>query len=323
MKTEISATLRRILNDTQAELEHDKSRKSVKRLKHMIRDAVPLISFSSALSPGQALIAEIKERSPSQGKMRPQNVQEAPEAYKKSRAVKAISVLTSWKNFGQNMRIEMMEAIKRQTSKPVLRKDFILEEYQIYQARAYGADAILLMANILEAEEMRRLSDLALELGMDVLFETHRAEELDELPGTAKIIGINCRSFEGGLSLSNFTIARFLRQVLGTKRDQSVDLSRFEYAEKLPERAIKVAESGVSAENCREVFELGFHSILVGTSLLMDTRGVSAGLHDFEAALKEAAADKQAPNTRLQAPEKDQTPSSKTSELGGSSTTQG
>ena len=137
MKTEISATLRRILNDTQAELEHDKSRKSVKRLKHMIRDAVPLISFSSALSPGQALIAEIKERSPSQGKMRPQNVQEAPEAYKKSRAVKAISVLTSWKNFGQNMRIEMMEAIKRQTSKPVLRKDFILEEYQIYQARAY------------------------------------------------------------------------------------------------------------------------------------------------------------------------------------------
>src|SRR5439155_25568502 len=133
-----------------------------------------------------------------------------------SPVVKAISVLTSWNNFGPNMRVERMAAAKQQTSKPVLRKDFIIEEYQVYQARAYGADAILLMANILEPEDLRRLSDLAFELGMDVLFETHRAAELDELPKTAKLIGINSRSFEGGMGLSNFRISRFLRQALGS-----------------------------------------------------------------------------------------------------------
>jgi indole-3-glycerol phosphate synthase len=284
MKAEISPTLSRILADTRREIELDKSRTSVKRLKQMLRDAVPLISFASALAPGNALIAELKERSPSQGKMRPQNVADAPNAYKKSHVVKALSVLTSWTHFGSNMRVEMMEAVKKQTAKPVLRKDFIIEEYQIYQARAYGADAILLMANILGSDEMRRLSDLAFELGMDVLFETHSAAELEELPKTARIIGINRRTFEGGAR--SFKIARFFRQWLGAKRDRSIDPTRFEYAEKLPASVIKVAESGVAADECPAVFALGFHSILVGTSLLMDPRGITAALHNFESAIQ-------------------------------------
>jgi len=286
MKREISATLRSILADTGKEIEQDKSRNSAGRLKEMIRDAGPILSFSSALSAGNALIAEIKERSPSQGKMRPENVAEAVRAYKESPVVRGISVLTSWMNFGAGMRIEMMARTKAQTSKPVLRKDFIIEEYQIYQARVHGADAILLMANILEAEELRRLSDLAFELGMDVLFETHRAAELDDLPKTAKIIGINSRNFEGGLRRSNFKLARFLRQWLGTARDHSIHTERFAYVKDLPAHVIKVAESGVSSRNCREVFGLGFHSILVGTSLLMDPRGVRAALHDFEVAMQ-------------------------------------
>jgi indole-3-glycerol phosphate synthase len=285
LKQEISGTLRKILTDTRKEIETDKSRLNLEQVKKMTVDAVPVRSFAEALAPGKALVAEIKEQSPSQGKMRPQNVREAPEAYKNSPAVKAVSVLTSSSNFGPMMRVEFMESMKKQIGKPVLRKDFIIEEYQIYQARAYGADAILLMANILEAEEMRRLSDLAFELGMDVLFETHRAEELAELPGKARIIGINCRNFEGGLRTSNFKVARFMRQWLGVKRDQSVNTDRFDYAEKLPAKAIKVAESGVSSVNCGDVFSLGFHSILVGTSLLMDERGVGAALGDFELAM--------------------------------------
>jgi indole-3-glycerol phosphate synthase len=256
-------------------------------MKRMARDAAPVISVSAALSAGNALIAELKECSPSQGQMRPQNVAEAVGAYKHSPVVKAISVLTSWNHFGQNMRLERLAAIKEQTGKPVLRKEFMLEEYQVYQARAHGADAILLMANILDADELRRLSDLAFELGMDVLFETHCTAELEELPETAKIIGINSRNFEGGWRTSNFRVARFLRQCLGAKRDPSVDLRRFRYSEKVPEGAIKVAESGVSAGNCREVFALGFHAILVGTSLLMDPRGVGAALQDFESAMRE------------------------------------
>src|ERR1051326_4677249 len=223
MKSRISETLVRILEDTRREIEEDKGRESVKRMKQMARDGAPVISFASALAGGKALIAELKERSPSQGKMRRENVAEAVQAYKRSAAVKAISVLTSWHNFGENMKVTMLEPVKNQTGKPVLRKDFIIEEYQVFQARAYGADAILLMANILEADEMKGFSEIAFELGMDVLFETHCPEELAQLPPEAKVIGINSRSFEGGLSLSNFKVSRFLRQ-LGAGRDSSVNL---------------------------------------------------------------------------------------------------
>jgi len=285
MKTDISPTLRRILADTQKEIAQDKARQDLASLKSMLRDAVPVRSFSGSLAGGSALIAELKEASPSQGQMRSQNVADALAAYKQSPAVKAISVLTSWTHFGPNMRVERLAAAKEQTGKPVLRKDFMIEEYQVYQARAYGADAILLMANILEPEELRRLSGLAFELGLDVLFETHSAEELAGLPDPAKIIGINSRSFEGGLSLSNFKISRFLRQTLGSGRDLSVNLERFGYVEKLPRAAIKVAESGISAGNCQEVFSLGFNAILVGTSLLMDPLGVKSALGDFESSL--------------------------------------
>src|SRR5262245_29663402 len=163
-----------------------------------MHDEPTVRSCAAALTTGNALIAELKQRSPSQGKMRARNFQDATEAYRKSAAVKAISVLTSWHHFGENMRVTMLEAVKQHTGKPVLRKDFILEEYQLYQARAYGADAVLLMANILDRDEMRRLSDLAFELGMDVLFETHNTAELEELPDKARIVGINSRSFEGG-----------------------------------------------------------------------------------------------------------------------------
>jgi len=288
MKTDISATLRDILADTQKEIAQDKARHDLNALKSMLRDAVPVRSFSGALSVGNAVIAELKEASPSQGQMRPQNVADALAAYKESPVVKAISVLTSWTHFGANMRVEKLAVVKEQTGKPILRKDFMIEEYQVYQARAYGADAILLMANILQADEMRRLSDLAFELGMDVLFETHCPEELSPLPETAKIIGINSRSFEGGLGLSNFKVSRFLRQTLGSRRDTSVDLDRFSYIERLPRHAIKIAESGISAENCREVFSRGFDAILVGTSLLMDARGVKAALSEFESAITSA-----------------------------------
>jgi indole-3-glycerol phosphate synthase len=297
MRTGISGTLNRIIADTRYEIEQDKERQTLDQLKRMLTDAIPVLSFSGALASGKALIAEIKERSPSQGKMRPENVEDAPNAYKRSKAVKAISVLTSWMNFGDGMRVIRLSAIKSHTGKPVLRKDFIIEEYQVYQARAYGADAILLMANILENEEMRRLSDLAFELGMDVLFETHCVEELDALPDTAKIIGINCRDFGGGLR-SNFKVARFFRQWLGATRDRSINSDRFAYVDKLPSRVIKIAESGISAQNCAQVLSRGFHSVLVGTSLLMDPRGISTALEDFESAIESLSAHRESASTR-------------------------
>ena len=143
MKPDISPTLRRILVDTRTEIARDKARQDATELKAKVRDAIPVLSFASALSAGNAIIAELKEKSPSQGEMRPQNVADAPEEYKRSPIVKAISVLTSSTNFGAGMTMERLAATKQQISKPVLRKDFIIEEYQIYQARAYGADLVL------------------------------------------------------------------------------------------------------------------------------------------------------------------------------------
>jgi indole-3-glycerol phosphate synthase len=287
MKKGISTTLQKILNDTLEEIAFDKSYQSPKRIRRMLSDAPPVISFAKALSGGHAIIAEIKDRSPSQGAMRHQNVEEAPREYKKCSLVKAVSVLTNRSNFGAKNGVKTLLDIKARTSKPVIRKDFILDEYQIYQARAYGADAILLMANILEKEETSKFSDLAFELGMDVLFETHRPDELDEIPATANVIGINCRNFDGnGLQPNSFKVAKFLRQWLGVQRDNSVNVSRFDYLDRISNHAIKVAESGVTSKNCVEVFSMGFDAILVGTSLLMDKRGVGAALHDFEMAIK-------------------------------------
>jgi indole-3-glycerol phosphate synthase len=284
VKTGISPTLSRIISDTRSEIESDKARYSQKRVKQMLAEAPPLISFASALSSGLGMIAEIKERSPSQGKMLVRNFNEAPQCYKRSSIVKAVSVLTNRANFGEKMKLEYLRSVKRDVEKPVLRKDFIFDEYQVYQARAFGADAILLMANILEKEELKSLSSLAFGLGMDVLFETHCQEELSDLPKSAKIVGINCRSFEGR---NSFWFARIVRQWFGAEHDASVNTNRFdEYSNHIVGERIKVAESGVNINNCEAVFSLGFQTVLVGTSLLMDKRGVKSALDDFEVVIK-------------------------------------
>jgi len=283
MKPNLSTTLQQILLDTEKETHWSRSRQSLKRVKQMVNDAPPVRSFRRALSSGSALIAEIKERSPSQGRMLRENFRQAPHAYKESRIVRAISVLTNRTHFGQEMRIEKLARMRDVTSKPVLRKDFITDEYQVYQSRAHGADAILLMANILNAEELRRLSDLAFEIGLDVLFETHCLADLEDLPENAVMIGINCRNFNS--KPSQFRMAKLLRQWLWAQSDRSVNPARFEYASQLPSNAIKIAESGVTAKNCANVFAMGFHCALVGTSLLMDRRGVKAALEDFEEAI--------------------------------------
>ena len=287
MKKTISTTLQKILNDTEEEIAHEKSLQSPKRIRKMFNDAPPVNSFLKALTGGNAIIAEIKNCSPSQGAMRYQNVDEAPLEYKKSHFVKAVSVLTNRSNFGAKKGAKTLLDIRARVCKPILRKDFILEEYQVYQARAYGADAILLMANILEKEEIQNLSDLAFDLGMDVLFETHDPEELDQLPESAAVIGINCRNFDSnGLQPNSFKVAKFFRQWLGVQRDNSVNLSRFDYLRNIKSGAIKVAESGVTSKNCAQVFSMGFDAILVGTSLLMDKRGIGPALREFESAIR-------------------------------------
>jgi indole-3-glycerol phosphate synthase len=293
MKQNISPLLRGILRDTERETEASRQRRSLKRIKQLTKDAPPVLPFGERLAAsGPSLIAEIKECSPSMGKMLRANVQEAMGAYRDNNIVKAISVLTNKTHFGAGMTVERMLKIKECSNKPVLRKDFITESYQIYEARAFGADAVLLMANILDHNQLCDLSDVAFELGMDVLFETHEPDELKDLPSSASVIGINSRDFSG--HSTRFKLAKMWRKWTLGSTDASTKLRRLNYISQIKHNAVKIAESGVNPDNCEDVFSKGFNAALVGTSLLLDARGIVVALEEFECAIEAFKAENKA-----------------------------
>src|SRR2546429_1282728 len=280
-----------ILERTKQEIAAAKKDRSIGDLKRMIRDAAPVSSFSSSLSTGFGIIAELKRRSPSAGEMRPDNFDKAPAAYAKSPVVKAVSVLTNSSHFG--MGIEHIARIKPLVRKPVLRKDFIFKDYQIYEARAFGADAVLLMTNILDRNALKRLFDLSQELGMDVLFEAHTKEEIKSIPEGARIYGINSRKF---MATKRWHVAK---TILWLERrfkwlgfwysskapDPSVELSTFSLLSDLPNDAIKIAESGVKPGRISEIANMGYDAVLVGTCLLKTAESIDKILSEFEQAV--------------------------------------
>ena len=263
-----------ILADVQEEMAAAKRLRSAADLRGMIADAPPVRPFSEALEQKFGLIAEIKASSPSVGAMLPRNVAEAPDVYEESHVVHALSVLTNKRHFGGSM--EKLQEIRNRVSKPVLRKDFIVEEYQIREARAFGADAILLMASVLDASRLKGFHDLTLELGMEALFEVHDEDEIGALPTSARIVGINSRRFK--------TRNGFVGASGSSEIDFSINLESFNLVDRLPEKTIRVAESGLDARNISGVRK-SFHAALVGTSLLRDPAGVRSGLASLELAI--------------------------------------
>ncbi len=240
----------------------------------MLADAPPVRDFPGALASSFGLIAEIKERSPSVGPMRAENIAEAPAAYDESSIVRALSILTNQHHFG--MDIERLSAIRTQVAKPVLRKDFIVDEYQVREARAFGADAILLMANVLDASRLAGFHDLARELGMECLFEIHTEDEIGLLPADVRLVGINSRKFK--------STTGFVGSSGSSARDFSLSFEAFDLAGRLPAQALHVAESGISPDNLA-LARTHFDAALVGTSLLRDPAGIRACLASFESAL--------------------------------------
>lgn len=275
----MSTFLDRILSDVADELTSSKSRRPAADIRARLADAPPVRGFGAALPADDAfrLIAEIKEKSPSVGPMREENVRDAAAAYEESPVVAALSILTNQLHFG--MDITRLQQIRATVSKPVLRKDFIIDEYQIREARAFGADAILLMANVLDAARLAGFYDLARELGMDALFEVHTEEEITALPADARIVGINSRKFKSS--------GGFVGPSGESKTDFSLDFSAFELAAQLPANTTRVAESGLDPDRIPQVRQ-HFHAGLVGTSLLRDDRGIRACLEAFENAVKNA-----------------------------------
>ena len=279
MASSAPTILDRILADVRVEIDGAKRLRSLADVRAMIADAPPVRPLDAALESSFGLIAEIKACSPSVGAMRTENVAEAPSAYEESSAVRAISVLTNERHSSGSM--EHLKEIRSMVSKPVLRKDFILEEYQVREARAFGADAILLMASVLDAARLKGFHELALELGMESLFEVHDEEEVAALPSQARIVGINSRRFKAPEDSAGFAA---VGGAGSSEKDFSIRLDTFDLVDRLPTGTIRVAESGLDAGNVASVAKK-FHAALVGTSLLRDPDGIRAGLAAFEEAL--------------------------------------
>lgn len=280
-----------ILADTKVETEAHRRKTSLKNLKRKARDCPPPLSFYDAIAePYCGLIAEIKLKSPSMGNMVPfdrERIEKCPLIYDRHPIVKAVSVLTNETHFGGSPK--MFRYVRNRVRKPIIRKDFITQEYEIWHARVMGADAILLMAcAIKDASLFQDLHQLADDLGMAVLCEVHTEEELKLLPKTAKICGVNCRNFE---SNSGFRWSKLARLV---SKDATTKLSRFDLLKDLPDTVLRVAESGISPSNLGDVIaNFPFNAALVGTSILKSVRGISAELNEFTKAFAHAKASDQ------------------------------
>ena len=250
--------LDQILEHKRAELRHKQSRGYLADLKAKIRDRKPTLGFGIALEATKkpkslALIAEVKKASPSLGLLRPEFEKifepvKIAEAYREHGA-SAVSVLTD-ETFFQGS-LEDLKAVKDKVGLPALNKEFMVGEIQFHEARAYGADAVLLIVAALERRQLTDFFALAKELTLDVLIEVHDERDLDRvlewLP-EARLIGINNRD------LQTF----------------STDLAvTFRLAKRIPPGKVIVSESGIhQREDVRRLAEAGVHSMLVGESLI-------------------------------------------------------
>lgn len=204
--------------------------------------------FDALARPGLQVIAEIKRRSPSRGAIRPDiDPAELARQYESAGAA-AISVLTDNKYFGGSL--QHLRAVRAAVNLPVLRKDFIIDPYQVHESAAAGADAILLIADCLDETELAELYELAGSVGLQVLVEGYSDQSLATIRRLApQVAGINSRD-------------------LAT---MEVDLAgMLERRSLLPEQAIQVAESGIaSADDLQAVALAGFDAALIGTTLLL------------------------------------------------------
>ena len=240
--------LESILENTRLETERAKQEVPLERLREIpgfFRKCYSLQHALTASAP--AIIAEVKKASPSKGIIREDfEHRYIAKSYEDAGAC-ALSVLTD-KRFFQGD-IQFIADIREDISIPILRKDFIIDSYQLTEAKAFGADAVLLIAAALEKNQLRYLYDEACELGLECLVEVHNEVELESLDlSVVKIVGINNRN------LSDF----------------SVDLlTSIRLAEAIPSGITIVSESGISKRRDIDLLiKNGIHGVLVGESLM-------------------------------------------------------
>lgn len=240
--------LDRIAQTVRERLEERKRRIPITCLQERAHYHSPTLPLARALRTDElAIIAEIKKASPSKGILRREfNVSDIAQQYKWYGAA-AISVLTE-PDFFQGS-LEHLEAARRTVDLPLLRKDFILDPYQLIEARAYGADAVLLIAALLDPVQLHELYDMATELGLSCLVEVHAEAELDQLDlDRIKILGVNNRN------LHNF----------------EVDVTQaVRVLQRVPAHIVRVAESGLrTAEELAYLRRNGIDAVLIGETFM-------------------------------------------------------
>lgn len=215
---------------------------------HEAASSRPAMSMTESIrSHPVAIIAEHKRRSPSRGEIAPMSSVADVAAGYASAGAAAMSVLTDTPYFGGSL-TDLAVARRAAPALPILRKEFIIDPYQIWQARVAGADAVLLIAALLPAATLRGLHAEARRLGLQTLIEVHSPEEIDTVPDDADMVGVNNRD------LTSF----------------STDISNSRaLIEALPAGVVKIAESGIrSASDLMSLRSTGFDGFLIGEALM-------------------------------------------------------
>jgi indole-3-glycerol phosphate synthase len=223
------------------------------------------LATSLTESGSTGIIAEFKRQSPSKGIINDKvTVEEVTQGYLDAK-VAAQSVLTDTRYFGGTM-VDLMNARKVNTVRPILRKDFVVDPFQIIESKAIGADAILLIAACLSKAELKNYGNLAEDLGLSVLYEIHSKEELDKISDLdGKVIGINNRN------LKTFKV----------DLEHSIAL-----AAEIPDTCIKVSESGISDPRIiTGLKEYGFEGFLIGENF-MKTENPGISCKEFIAQMR-------------------------------------
>ncbi|MCQ4035013.1 indole-3-glycerol phosphate synthase TrpC [Kaistella montana] len=224
------------------EISVSKSQKSLESLKNSVFFDRRTFSLKETLIQKSGIIAEFKRKSPSKGIINDQSdVLEVAKSYEKFGA-SGISVLTDSDFFGGNF--EDILKIKNEIQIPILRKDFMIDEFQFYEAKSIGADVVLLIAACLSPMQVKEFTELSHDLGLEVLLEIHTEEELNHFNKNIDLVGINNRN------LKDFKV----------DLQHSVDLKNL-----LPAGTLSVAESGIySFEDFKFLKNKGFDGFLMG-----------------------------------------------------------
>jgi len=241
--------LDRILEARRAEVEHRKRVLPQTALKYGVAAATPLRDFSGALTrPGINVLAELKPASPSRGILREPFDPVALATSLESTGAAALSVLTEGEFFRGTLK--NLRDARKSVQIPVLRKDFIFDPWQVWEARANDADSFLLIVAALTDHQLEQLLALGRELKMEPLVEVHTPDELDRaLRAGAKIIGVNNRNLK--------------------TLDVRVETS-FELIEQIPDDCVAISESGIKSNaEIEKLRAAGFDAFLIGTNLML------------------------------------------------------